>query len=116
MPVVTEEATMHEVLEAESRPNLGGVMVIDREGRLLGLITDGDIRRGILRHGNILSTHPTEIMTRDPLSIAAGSLALDALQMMEDRPSQISVLPVVDDENRPVGLLRLHDLVRAGLR
>ena len=116
LPVVTEEATMHEVLEAESRPNLGGVMVIDREGRLLGLITDGDIRRGILRHGNILGKHPTEIMTRDPLSIAAGTLALDALQLMEDRPSQISVLPVIDRENRPVGLLRLHDLVRAGLR
>jgi arabinose-5-phosphate isomerase len=54
-------------------------------------------------------------MTKDPIRIRAGSLALEALKLMEERPSPISVLPVVDENQKPVGLLRLHDLVRAGL-
>ena len=54
-------------------------------------------------------------MTANPITITRDTMALDALRIMEDRPSQISVLPVVDEKNHPVGLLRIHDLVRAGL-
>ena len=55
------------------------------------------------------------MMTRSPVTATADMLAYDALRLMEDRPSQISVLPVVDSENRCVGLIRLHDIIRSGL-
>ena len=56
-----------------------------------------------------------EIMTRNPVVVSAATLAYDALRLMEDRPSQISVLPVVDGDKLCVGLIRLHDIVRSGL-
>lgn len=115
VPIVPESAGIPELLEVESRPNLGGVMVVDAEGKLCGLITDGDIRRAIIKYGDFLKCTISQIMTRDPVSIPAGSSALAALDLMENRPSPVSVLPVVDQEKRPVGLLRLHDLVRSGL-
>ncbi|MBX7056714.1 MAG: KpsF/GutQ family sugar-phosphate isomerase [Leptospirales bacterium] len=115
IPVVGESASMRELLEAESKPNLGGVMVVDGEGRLAGLVTDGDIRRAIIRLGNVLECPIDQIMTRNPMFVRKGVRAIEALRLMQERPSQINVLPVLDDERRPAGLLRLHDLVRAGL-
>ena len=56
-----------------------------------------------------------EIMTSDPVVVSSAALAYDALRLMEDRPSQISVLPVVDEQKLCVGLIRLHDIVRSGL-
>ncbi|MCB1316182.1 MAG: KpsF/GutQ family sugar-phosphate isomerase [Leptospiraceae bacterium] len=115
VPVVHKSATMVEVLETENKPNLGGVMVVDDDNRLIGIVTDGDLRRAILKFHNIMDCHLEEIMTRDPLFVRTGTRALEALRIMEDRPSQISVLPVLDEHHRPVGLLRLHDLMQAGL-
>ncbi len=114
-PVVPVTATVHELLDVEEGPNLGGVIVIDGEGRVCGLVTDGDLRRAVIKHGNVLERTIPELMTEDPIRVQAGTMAIDALRLMEDRPSQISVLPVVDEEDRPVGLLRIHDLVKAGL-
>ncbi|MCE9600534.1 MAG: KpsF/GutQ family sugar-phosphate isomerase [Spirochaetia bacterium] len=114
-PIVKETATISELLEVESKPNLGGVMVVDSTGKLIGLVTDGDIRRGLTRFKDFLNHKTVEIMTQNPSRISAGSSALAALEMMENRPSPVSVLPVVDAENKPVGLLRLHDLLRSGL-
>lgn len=114
-PTVTLKASMRELIEEESRPNLGGVIIVDDEGRMLGLVTDGDIRRAILKHGNVLERNIAEIMTRNPLSVQRGVRALEALKLMQERASPIGVLPVLDEDRRPVGLLRLHDLVRAGL-
>jgi CBS domain pair. len=54
-------------------------------------------------------------MTKNPICVKKGTKAIDALHIMEDRPSQISVLPVVDDEDKPIGLIRIHDLIKAGL-
>lgn len=115
LPVIPVKATMAELLEAESKPNLGGVMVVDEKSKLLGLVTDGDIRRGIMKYKNILECKITEIMTPEPLFVWESNSAMEALKLMENRSSQISVLPVLGKDKRPVGLLRLHDLLKARL-
>ncbi len=114
-PIISINGTMKELIETITKPNLGGAIVVDGDNKVIGIVTDGDLRRSILKYGNILERKIEEIMTRDPIRIKKGTKAIDALHLMEDRPSQISVLPVVDDENSPIGLLRIHDLVKAGL-
>lgn len=116
-PVILPTASWVEVVSAITRGGLGAVNVVTDEGVLAGIITDGDLRRAVQ------TTNPSEfgtlkaegLMTRNPTTIAPDELAYTALQLMENRPSQISVLPVVEDGRRSVGLLRLHDLVRIGL-
>lgn len=115
IPVINVKDTMRSLLDVITKPNLGGAMVVNDEGELIGIVTDGDLRRAILNEANVLDAKIERIMTKDPIRIRAGSLALEALKLMEERPSPISVLPVVDENQKPVGLLRLHDLVRAGL-
>jgi arabinose-5-phosphate isomerase len=98
---------------------LGAVNVIDGNGRLDGIITDGDLRRSIQRIGSRdlewANLKCDDLMTRSPAVTTPETLAFDALRLMEDRPSQISVLPVVDADKKCVGLIRLHDIVRSGL-
>jgi arabinose-5-phosphate isomerase len=116
-PTVSPKASWLEVVSAITRGGLGAINVVNDEGILLGIITDGDLRRAIQK------SNPAELgdlnaemfMTSNPITVTPNELAYMALQLMENRPSQISVLPVVDDTTRSVGLLRLHDLVRSGL-
>ncbi len=114
-PIISVAATMKELIETITKPNLGGAIVVDENKKIIGIVTDGDLRRAILKFGNILDRKIEEIMTKNPIRVKKGTKAIDALHIMEDRPSQISVLPVVDDEDKPIGLLRIHDLVKAGL-
>jgi arabinose-5-phosphate isomerase len=95
---------------------LGAALVLDDEKHLLGIITDGDIRRCLAMNGNFNSMKLTDIMNKDPVSVPV-QLSLDeAMKLMEDRPSQISVLPVMDlSRNVCVGLLRLHDIYQSKL-
>jgi arabinose-5-phosphate isomerase len=106
-----------DVVRSISQHALGAVNVIADDRTLLGIITDGDLRRTIeMTEADALSQLNAEaMMTRSPVTAAAEMLAYDALRLMEDRPSQISVLPVVDNEARCLGLIRLHDIVRSGL-
>ncbi|MFM9048301.1 MAG: CBS domain-containing protein [Cyanobium sp.] len=98
-----------------------GACWVAREGnphQLWGLITDGDLRRALQSHTpaawNTLTA--ADLMTRDPITVGGEVLAIHALERMErNRRKAIGVLPVVDEEVRMVGLLRLHDLVQAGL-
>jgi arabinose-5-phosphate isomerase len=116
-PNVAEDAGWLEVVKAISKHSLGAVNVIDNSGKLVGIVTDGDLRRTIERTDPSAfgSLNAAAMMTRSPITATPSMLAYDALQLMEDRPSQISVLPVVDDAGGSVGLLRLHDVVRSGL-
>ena len=116
-PTISLGSPWVEVVRAITKGGLGAVNVIDNKGRLAGLITDGDLRRAIERldQAALSDLNCEEFMTRNPVVAAPELLAYDALQLMEDRPSQISVLPVVDSEEICVGLLRLHDIVRSGL-
>ncbi|MBA2339624.1 MAG: KpsF/GutQ family sugar-phosphate isomerase [Pyrinomonadaceae bacterium] len=116
-PVIHLQATWIETLQAISRGGLGATNVVDEAGQLIGIITDGDVRRAIERAGaaSLSSLTSDQIMTREPIVVTPDLLAYEALRLMEDRPSQISVLPVVDDARRCIGLIRLHDIVRSGL-
>lgn len=116
-PTVSPGASWLEVVSAITRGGLGAVNVVNSEGQMEGIITDGDLRRAIHRSDPAaLADLTAEIfMSRNPVTITPNELAYTALQLMENRPSQISVLPVVDEGNKSVGLLRLHDLVRSGL-
>lgn len=91
---------------------------ITERGRIWGLITDGDLRRALQTHGPAEWSQLTaaDLMTRDPITVGGDTLAISALQQMEsNRRKAIAVLPVTDPEERMLGLLRLHDLVQAGL-
>jgi arabinose-5-phosphate isomerase len=114
-PVVSADTAFLEVVGAISAGGLGAVTV-ERDGTLLGIVTDGDLRRAVQRRDRDLERLVArDVMTTTPISVGAGALAYDALRMMEDRPNQIGVLPVVDELGHCVGLVRLHDLVRTGL-
>ncbi len=116
-PTIVLGARWVEVVKGISAGGLGAVNVVDDAGRLAGIITDGDLRRAIERLdlAGLASLKCEEFMTRNPTVANPELLAYDALQLMEDRPSQISVLPVVNGERACVGLIRLHDIVRSGL-
>jgi arabinose-5-phosphate isomerase len=105
------------VVRTLSQYALGAVNVIDEGGRLLGIITDGDLRRVIEKTApeNLSALSAAEMMTENPTIAAPEMLAFDALKLMEERPRQISVLPVVDEAGLCAGLLRIHDIVRSGL-
>ncbi len=115
-PNIPVDATWIEVVKAISRFALGAVNVTENE-RLVGIVTDGDLRRTIekTRPEELAGLTAEHMMTRGPTTASPDMLAYDALRLMEDRPSQISVLPVVGDDGKCRGLLRLHDIVRSGL-
>jgi arabinose-5-phosphate isomerase len=116
-PTVSGNATWLEVVDSISSGGLGAVSVIDTAGTLMGVITDGDLRRALQRTeiSRLAGLTSAAIMTSSPVVAYPDLLAYDALRLMEERSSQISVLPVVDNENLCVGLVRLHDIVRSGL-
>lgn len=116
-PTIQADAAWLEVIAAISRGGLGAVNVVDARGQLSGIITDGDLRRVLqkIKLNELENLQSGSIMTRNPVIATPEMLAYDALRLMEDRPSQISVLPVVDRERVCVGLIRLHDIVRSGL-
>lgn len=118
-PTISADAAWMEIITTITHFGLGAVNVIDREGRLEGIITDGDLRRSLQRLSSadlaFANIRCDDLMTRDPIVANAEMLAFDALRLMEDRPSQINVLPVVDEQGLCIGLVRLHDIVRSGL-
>src|SRR2546421_1381444 len=118
-PTIGADAAWMEIVSAITHYGLGAVNVVDSEGRLAVIITDGDLRRSMqrVRPADLAFANLKcdDLMTRNPVVASPGMLAFDALRLMEDRPSQINVLPVVDDDRRCVGLIRLHDIVRSGL-
>ncbi|HEY2961166.1 MAG TPA: KpsF/GutQ family sugar-phosphate isomerase [Pyrinomonadaceae bacterium] len=116
-PTILPSASWIEIVSAITRGGLGAVNVVTDAGILAGIITDGDLRRAIQNSepASFGKLTAEGLMTSNPTTITPDELAYTALQLMENRPSQISVLPVVDRSRRSVGLLRLHDLVRSGL-
>jgi arabinose-5-phosphate isomerase len=115
-PGIGAHTPLLEVVGAITDGGLGAVNIVDDDGRLLGIITDGDVRRTLQRcePAQLASLRAEEVMTSKPVVTTPGAMAYEALKLMEDRPSQIAVLPVVEGD-RCLGLVRLHDLVRIGL-
>ena len=118
-PTIPADSSWMDIVSAITHFGLGAVNVVDKEGRLAGIITDGDLRRSLQRISSaelaFANITCDELMTRNPVVTNPEMLAFDALRLMEDRPSQINVLPVIDGERLCVGLIRLHDIVRSGL-
>lgn len=116
-PNISGDRDWFEILKTMSRYSLGAATIIDENMKLMGIITEGDLRRTIEKTSpEALSEMTAEkMMTRDPTIASPNMLAYDALKLMEERPRQISVLPVVDNEGTCIGLIRLHDIVRSGL-
>ncbi len=113
VPTVVLGATMRQALEQMDHYALGAVMVIDTENKLSGIITDGDIRHCITQNQpNLNSALVNDVMTPDPHTLTSQAFLYDALNLMENY--QITVLPIVDDENRLDGMLHLHDILGKG--
>ena len=114
VPSVQRDSPMRPTLEAMSTGGLGVVAVLDDTGALCGVLTDGDVRRAALRHGNLENLSASDVMSRAPKTIAATSLAAEALGIMEARA--ITSLFIVDPATRrPRGIVHLHDLLKAGV-
>lgn len=112
---VEPETPLRQVVIAMTRRPLGAACVLTPQGSLAGLITDGDVRRALEAHDDIRQLRATEVMTANPRSIGPEASLREALVRMENRPRQLSILPVVDTNGKALGLLRLHDIYQAGL-
>jgi len=116
LPVVSHRFTLRESLPEIVDKRLGGVCVVDDDGRLLGLCVDGDVKRALLAREDALGRPITESMNPRPTTVDPEALALSALRLMEARPEgPVTLLIAVDAERRPLGLLHIHDVLRAGL-
>ena len=112
VPAVGPDATLGDALLEMSRKRLGMTAVVDADRRLLGLFTDGDLRRTLADPGtDVRTTRIDRVMTRTPVTIDADALAVEAAQRMETH--KINALLVIDGERRVVGALNIHDLLRA---
>ena len=113
IPLVREETGMHDVLLAMASGRLGCVGVVDGKGGLIGIVTDGDVRRHAEELG---SSTAAAVMTRNPKIARPGQLAVEALALMtENKITQLFVLDATDKGRRPLGVLHVHDCLRAGL-
>jgi arabinose-5-phosphate isomerase len=111
IPVVSTDVLMKDAIVEMTRKRLGITTVVDRAGRLVGVVTDGDLRRAHLRSEPIVDIRAGELATRSPKTVAASELAVKALEIMET--FAITSLIIVDAEGRPVGVIHLHDILRA---
>jgi len=111
LPCVGEDASVAEALVEMSRKRLGMTAIAAADGRLAGIFTDGDLRRALDRGIDVRQARIAEVMTRNPRTIDAGQMATEAAHLMERH--RINGLIVVDAEQRPVGALNVHDLLRA---
>lgn len=112
--VVKKDTILRDVLFSITKAGAGAACVVDGEGKLAGIITDGDVRRTLLADDQALYKKAAEIMSIGPRTINPDRLATEGLHMMEAPPRQIGEMPVVVDD-KPVGMLMLKDLVTAGI-
>jgi arabinose-5-phosphate isomerase len=113
LPVVRDDVPFEAAVREMSAKRLGMTCVVDEAERLVGVVTDGDLRRRLLREDQPLSGRASEAMTRNPATISPSSLATEALRLLEER--KITSLPVVDASGKLLGVVQIHDLWRTEL-
>ena len=115
-PTVLADTTVQEALFVITDKGLGAVSVVDQDGIMQGVLTDGDIRRGLSKGVDFLQRPVSELMTANPKTITEDKMAAQALHLMEsNKPKPITVLPVLDEKRKVIGLLHMTDLVRQGV-
>jgi len=112
-PIVRENARVKDVLFKITKSRAGSASVVDKKGRLSGIFTDGDLRRHFDGKVNIASRKIKDVMTKSPTTIKKDRLAAEAFQIL--RSKKIDEIPVIDEKGRPVGLLDVQDILKAGL-
>jgi arabinose-5-phosphate isomerase len=119
MASVRPGATVKDVVFAITRAHAGAAVMTDEDGRLMGIITDGDLRRHMLKSHDVLNDPAENVMTRHPLTVSPDQLAAEILEIINEKALRTGVnigeTPVVDDERRPLGMLMLKDIARAGI-
>ena len=113
LPVAHETDSFTDVIEIISTHKLGMAMILSPNGELAGVLTDGDIRRTLMKYGNTSGLIIKDVMTVNPKRITANSYGASALNLMEKY--SITALAVVDDSNKPIGVIHIHDLLKAGV-
>ncbi len=113
LPTALENDSFTKVIEIITNHKLGMAMILNTKGELTGVFTDGDIRRTLLKYGNTSNLLIKDVMTSNPKRITANSYGASALNLMEKY--SITALAVVDEQNIPVGVIHIHDLLKAGV-
>lgn len=113
IPLVKENASMQEALLAMTSKMLGCVGIVDESGKLEGIITDGDLRRCM--SADIMGKKASDVMTPNPKIIAPDVMAVEALNMMNNTGKGITQLFVLDEDKKPIGIIHIHDCLRAGV-
>lgn len=113
LPIANEDDLFTDVIELISQKRLGMAIITDKEGKMTGVLTDGDIRRTLIKHKHIENLKTKEVMTQNPKTILPQELAAKALHLMEKY--SITTLAITDENNIPVGVLHIHDLLKAGV-
>lgn len=113
LPLGQPSMSLRAVILEITRKSFGCIGILDHDGRLAGLISDGDLRRALER--DLDNTFACDIMNPTPLTTTAETLAKDVRRLMNDRQVPVTSLFIVDEDQRPIGILHLHDLIRAGL-
>jgi len=113
IPKVTESASLRDALVEMTRKKLGMTAIVDEHNKVLGIYTDGDLRRTLDKNIDVHSASIAEVMSRNCKTTHANILAAEVLKLMDDH--KINAILVVDDDNNLVGALNMHDLLRAGV-
>jgi arabinose-5-phosphate isomerase len=112
LPLTSADHTLAQAIAEMDAKQLGATLVVDGKRALKGIITDGDLRRALTKGGDILGKKAREVMTPKPRTVGPGALASQALELMEHHA--ITVLPVVDERQKVLGIVHLHDLLGRG--
>lgn len=113
LPVATEDELFTKVIETVSEHKLGIALIVDKNGLLSGILTDGDIRRNLIKYKDVSRLKITDAMTKSPKTVKADSYAASALHLMEKY--SITALPITDESGKPIGVVHVHDLLKAGV-
>ncbi len=113
VPVVSEDTTINNALLEVTRKRLGMTTVVDKNGQLIGIFTDGDLRRTLDQSIDLKTTAINQVMTKKCTTVSPELLAAEALQIMQSKA--INALVICDEQNRPVGALNMHDMLKAGV-
>ncbi|MDW8106752.1 MAG: KpsF/GutQ family sugar-phosphate isomerase [Armatimonadota bacterium] len=115
LAIVPEHAPLRDALFAITKAGAGAACVVNEVGVMVGLVTDGDIRRRLLQDETALSRPVSEAMTRNPMVITGNPLAIEVLERFNSAPRKIGDLPVLDEQGKPIGMVVLKDLLRVGI-